>query len=85
MVLNEASNSRFVTRKWNIVNDQSNTNCDDVGNEIIYKAEALKSNFCNNNDGYTLVRGDNTVIRNNEIRVAFKNCAPFIKEECKKF
>ena len=30
-LLNEASNSKFVTRKWNIVNDQSNTN-NDVGN-----------------------------------------------------
>ena len=34
--LNEASDSKFVTRKWNIVNDLSNTNCD-VANEIISK------------------------------------------------
>ena len=33
-LLNETSDSKFVTRKWNIVNDQSNAN-DDVGNEII--------------------------------------------------
>ena len=25
-LLNEANDSKFVTRKWNIVNDQSNTN-----------------------------------------------------------
>ena len=25
-LLNEASNSKFLTRKWNIVNDQSNAN-----------------------------------------------------------
>ena len=30
-LLNEESNSKFVTRKWNIVNDQSNAN-HDVGN-----------------------------------------------------
>ena len=29
--LNEANDSKFVTRKWNIVNDQSNVNYD-VGN-----------------------------------------------------
>ena len=34
-LLNEANNSKFVTRKWNIVNDQSNASFD-VGNEIIY-------------------------------------------------
>ena len=32
-LLNEASDSKFVTRKWNIVNDQSNANYD-VENEI---------------------------------------------------
>ena len=35
---NEESYSKFVTRKWNIVNDQSNGNYD-VGNENIYNAE----------------------------------------------
>ena len=34
-LLNEANNSKFATRKWNIVNDQSNASFD-VGNEIIY-------------------------------------------------
>ena len=37
-LLNEVSDSKFVTRKWNIVNDQSNANYD-VGNEIIYNIE----------------------------------------------
>ena len=32
-LLNEASDSKFVTRKWNIVNDQSNANYD-AENEI---------------------------------------------------
>ena len=43
--MNEANNSKFVTRKWNIVNDQSNGNYG-VGNEIIYNTEVLKSNLC---------------------------------------
>ena len=33
-LLNEVSDSKFVTRNWNIVNDQSNANYG-VGNEII--------------------------------------------------
>ena len=37
-LLNEAGDSKFVTRKWSIVNDQSNVNYD-VGNKIIYNAE----------------------------------------------
>ena len=43
-------------RKWNTVNDQSNMN-QGVGNDIIYSAEVLKSNICDYNDAYILVRG----------------------------
>ena len=40
----------------------------------------LKSNLCDYNDAYILVRGDITIIgRNILIEVAFKNCALFIK------
>ena len=77
--LNEASDSKFVTRKWNIVNCQSNAN-HDVGNEIIYNTEVLKSNLCDYNDVYILVRGVIITTRHiNPTPVAFKNCAPFIK------
>ena len=48
-LLNEANDSKFVTRKWNIVNDQSNPNYG-VGNEITYNTEVLKSNLCDYND-----------------------------------
>ena len=37
-LLNEASNSKFVLKKWNISHDQSNASYD-VGNEIIYNTE----------------------------------------------
>ena len=43
-LLNKAGDSKFVTRKWNIVNDRSNANYD-MGNEIIYDKEVLKSIF----------------------------------------
>ena len=40
-VLNEINNSKFVTRKWNIFNDQSDTNSD-AGNKIIYNIETFR-------------------------------------------
>ena len=60
-LLNEPNDSKFVTRKWNIVNDQSNTNYD-IGNEIIDKTEFLKSNLCDYSNSRILVIGDNTVL-----------------------
>ena len=75
--MNEANDSKFVTRKWNIVNDQSNANS--VGNEIIYNTEVLKSNLCHCNDAYILVRGDITVTAALATQVSFKNFAPFTK------
>ena len=63
---------------WNIVNDQSNAN-DNLGNEIIYNKEVLKSNFCNYNDAYILVKGNITVTVAPATQVTFKNCAPFTK------
>ena len=77
-LLNEANDSKFVTRKWNIVNDQSNANYD-VGNEIIYNTEVLKSNLCDYNDAYISMRGDITISGHQIIQVAFKNCTPFTK------
>ena len=58
-----------MTRKWIIVNDQSNSSYD-VGNDIIYSTEFLKSNRCDYNDAY---------IRHQVTQVAFRNCAPFTK------
>ena len=39
----------------------------------------LKSNLCDFNDAYILVKGNITIAGNIATRVAFKNCAPFIK------
>ena len=39
-LLNGANDSKFGTRKWNIVNDLSHANYE-VGNEIIYNKNAL--------------------------------------------
>ena len=58
--LNEANDSKFVTRKWNIVNDNSKTSYD-AANEIIYNTEVLKSSLCDYNDAYISIRGYITV------------------------
>ena len=60
-LLNESSNSKFVTRKRYIVNEQTNSNYDG-GNEILYNTEVLKSNLCDYSDTYILVRGDIIVV-----------------------
>ena len=61
--MNEASDSKFVTRKWNSVNDQSNADYY-VGNEVIYNTELLNSSLCDYNDAYILVNGDTTTCCN---------------------
>ena len=43
-LLNERSDSKFLVRKWDIINDQSNANYS-VGNKIINNTEILKSNL----------------------------------------
>ena len=51
----------------------------DVGNEIIWNAEVLKSNLCDYNDAYILVKGDIANIGHQVTQVAFKNVAPVTK------
>ena len=54
-LLNESSDSKFVTRNWNTVNDHSNKSYS-VGNKIIYSTEVLKFNLPDYNDVYILIR-----------------------------
>ena len=78
-LLNEEDGSKFVTRKWYIVNNYSNANYD-TGNEIIYKTEVSKSNLCDYNNAYILAKGDITTVGHNlATKVAFKICASFTK------
>ena len=67
-----------MTRKWNIVNDSSKANYN-AGNEIPYNTEVLKSNLCDYNDTYILVKGDITVTAATQTYVSFEKCAPFTK------
>ena len=75
-LLNEGSDFKFLTRKLNIFNDQSNVNYD-VGNETIYNTEVSKSNLCYLNNSHILVRSNITIAGIIAASVAFKNFAPF--------
>ena len=77
-LLNEANDPKFVTRKWNIVNDNSKANYN-AANEMTYNKKVLKSCLCDYNDTYILVRGDITVTATLATQLSFKNCAPFVK------
>ena len=73
---NKACDSRFVTRKWNIVNDHSNTNYA-VGIEIIYKNRTIKIQYYSN--ACILVRGNINVHGHNQATQVANICAPFAK------
>ena len=60
-LLNKANDSKFLTRKWDIVTDNSNLTYG-VGNDIIYNTEILKSNLGNYNVAGILLRGDISII-----------------------
>ena len=75
-LLNKTNDSKFVTRKWNIVTNNLKSNYD-ATKEIAYNAEILK--LCDYNDTYILVRDDITVTAVTATQTAFKICAPFTK------
>ena len=77
-LLNDANDSKFVARKWNIVNDNSNSNYA-AANEITYNIENLKCHLCDYNEASFLVTGDITVVAPSATQVVFKNCAVFTK------
>ena len=76
--MNEPNDYKFVTRKWNIVNDNSKSNYA-AANENTHNTEVLKSNLSDYNDTYILVRSYASIARHQETQVAFKNYGPFTK------
>ena len=70
-LLDEASDFKFATKKWNLAYDQSNANYD-AGNEIIFYTEVLNSNLFDFNNVYISVKNYITITRNIAARVAFK-------------
>ena len=57
----KSSDSKLVTKTWNFVS------------ELIYSTETLKSNLCDYNDAYILVKGKITIIGHNVTQAAFEN------------
>ena len=71
-----------MTRKYNIVSDQPNTNCNE-GNEVVYNIRFIiievLSLICVITTTLTLVRGNITIAGNIAARVTFKYYTPFTK------
>ena len=72
---------KFVTKKWIEVYDQSEGNYN-VNKEIRIKTSMLRSDLCDFNDAYIVVKGTITVTEPDNAKenkeVVFKNNAPFI-------
>ena len=76
--MKEANDSRTVTRKWNTVNNHSNPKYS-VRNDTIFSTQVLKSNLCDFNDAYILVRGNINIYAAPATPLTFQNCAPCSK------
>ena len=82
-------NSKFATKKWYIIDSESNGNYSHH-NPIKFLTKSIESSLYDYSDAYILVTGNIAVKRKNvadtadialvaTIQVAFKNCAPFEK------
>ena len=74
---------KFATRKWYVIIDQKNTVYDqgnESGTTVKFETQVIKSSLCDYSDAYILVTGNITAVGNDaNTKVAFKNCAPFMK------
>ena len=86
-------NSRFATKKWYIIDSESNGNYSQ-NDEIKFLTRSIESSLCDYSDVYILVTGNISVRKRNAadtddialgaiIQVIFKNCAPFENGEQK--
>ena len=74
---------RFITKKWVEVYDQSEKKYS-PNKEIRIKTSMLRSDLCDFNDAYIIVKGNITLEGDNDANernkdLTFKNNAPFIK------
>ena len=74
-------NSKFATKKWYIIDSESNGNYSQ-NDEIKFLSRSIESSLCDYSDAYILVTGNISATPNNEpTQAVFKNCAPF--EKCR--
>ena len=72
-------NSKFATKKWYIIDSESNGNYSHH-NPIKFLTKSIESSLCDYSDAYILVTGNINVTGGDaNTKVAFKNCAPFRK------
>ena len=78
-LLKDSSNeeSKFVTKKWNVIDSQTTTGKYKQGDTIKFETETIKSSLCEYSDAFILVTGNITVNADDNTDVLFKNCAPF--------
>ena len=78
-LLHDSSNedSKFATKKWQVIDSQSTKGKYKQGDTIKFKTETIKSSLCDYSDAFISVTGNITITANNDTDVAFKNCAPF--------
>ena len=70
-------NSKFATKKWYIIDSESNGNYSHH-NPIKCLTKSIESSLCDYSDAYILVTGNIAATPNNAVmQVAFKNCAHF--------
>ena len=70
--------SKFATKKWYIIDSESKGNYSHE-NPIEFLTNSLESSLCDYSDAYILVTENVVVGADDNTKVAFKNCAPFIK------
>ena len=83
----DTDSKHFATKKWYIINDESNTNYGvnkdtgaDTPDTIKYDTRVLKPNLCDYAEAYILVDGKIRAANANvNTKLALKNCAPFTK------
>ena len=75
----ENYNSKFATKKWYIIDSESNGNYSQ-NDEIKFLTRSIKSSLCDYLDAYILVAGNITDTPNNAAtQEVFKNCTPLEK------
>ena len=80
-LLNSSENeySKFATKEWYIIESESKDNYSRE-NPINFLTNSLESSLCDYSDACFLVTGNIVVVgADDNTKVAFKNCAPFIK------
>ena len=74
-------NSKFATKKWYIIDSESNCNYSQ-NNEIKFSTRSIESSHCDCSDAYILVTGNITATPHSAATQAvFKHCAKF--EKCR--